>query len=383
MQALIVAAGQGERFGRPKALVPLLGRPLVAWSVDVFRRAGARRIVLVVRAEDLDLFQGWLGDDVLVTAGGATRAESVRCGARFLLTDEEPVLVHDAARPLLSEDLIHRLVLAGGDVVVPVVEVEDTLRPRAPWQGPAPRRDALWRVQTPQAFRYAVFRHVVATGGEATDEAQLAEALGYTVSTVPGERRNWKVTWPEDLAVTEAVLERERGGSAMWRVGQGYDVHRLVPGRPLILAGVRLPDEGTGGYGLDGHSDADVVLHAVMDACLGAAGLPDIGELFPPGDPRFRDADSRQLLADVLRRVTERGLVPAAVDVTVVAERPRLASFKEAIRQNLAVQLRVPPWAVGVKATTPEGLGALGRGEGMAAFALVTLVGRATAREGE
>jgi 2-C-methyl-D-erythritol 4-phosphate cytidylyltransferase/2-C-methyl-D-erythritol 2,4-cyclodiphosphate synthase len=376
LQAIVVAAGSGERFGRPKALVEVFGRPLVCWSVRPFLALRAERVVVVGRAEDLPRLASALPPEVRVVAGGATRSASVRRG--FEALDPAlggPVLVHDAARPLVTEELVRRVAEAVEEVALPVLPVDDTLRAETSLAGPLPARGSIVRAQTPQGFAWSVLAAVVASGAVASDEAQVAEALGYRVVHVPGARRNLKVTWPEDLGLVEALLAWEEGEAV--RVGQGYDVHRLVPGRALVLGGVPIPPEETGGLGLMGHSDADVVLHAVMDAMLGASGLPDIGVLFPPSDERLRGIDSALLTAEVLRRVAAEGFVPVAVDVTVVAERPKLAPHREAIRTRLAELLGLnSPARVGFKATTPEGLGPLGQGEGIAALALVTLVHR-------
>jgi len=227
-------------------------------------------------------------------------------------------------------------------------------------------RSRLWLVQTPQAFRAELLQETLrrarSEGWQATDEASLVERMGGEVRLVMGERHNLKVTTPEDLRLVRGWLA---GGEPAWRVGQGLDVHRLVEGRPLILAGVRIPFS----RGLEGHSDADVVAHAVMDALLSAVGLGDIGQHFPDHDPAYAGADSLALLGRVVEMLAARGWRPAQVSVTCLAQAPRLAPYREQMRANLARVLGLEAEAVNLAATTSEGLGFTGRGEGMAAWA--------------
>ena len=254
------------------------------------------------------------------------------------------------------------------------------------WVAATLPRQALRAVQTPQAFAFdllwASYRAARQRGERGfTDEAMVVERAGAPVAVVPGDPRNLKLTYPADFTLAEAWLavDEPRGGGGAgpgaappvpWRVGIGYDVHPVDPDRPLVLGGVRIP----AGFGLRGHSDADVVLHALMDALLGAAGLPDIGHLFPPTDARWAGADSAELLRQVVARLLAEGWRPAQVDVTVVAERPPLAPHVPAMRERIAAALAVSPAAVGIKATTNEGLGFAGRGEGLAALAVAVIV---------
>nr|MBA3416350.1 2-C-methyl-D-erythritol 2,4-cyclodiphosphate synthase [Chloroflexia bacterium] len=334
----------------------------------------------------------------------------------------EVVVVHDGARPLASAALFDACVAAARETgaAIAAVPVADTLK--LVEAGRIVRtvdRAGVWAAQTPQAFRRALLLELFARAGErsVTDEAALCEALAIPVAVVEGSPANIKVTRPGDLAVAEALLlSRRVGESASWeeeiggrqggstgyrgagdgtandnvwsdassispsrlpdsptprlpRTGIGYDVHRFAAGRRLVLGGVEVPSE----LGLAGHSDADVLLHAVCDALLGAAGLGDIGAFFPPGDPRFAGADSRELLRESVRLVTAAGWVPVNVDATVVAEAPRIHPHVAAMKTEIAACLGLAADAVGVKATTNEGMGFVGRGEGIAALAVATV----------
>ncbi len=310
------------------------------------------------------------GKPVFRVEGGATRQESVfRC---FEAAPPHPlVVVHDGARPFVSPGLVSRVIAEAekSGAALAALPVSDTLK-RVGEGGvvlSTPARDEFWQAQTPQAFRWEVFleamRKAREEGMTATDDAALVERLGVEVRVVRGEESNFKVTTPHDLQVARALA----GGR--FRTGIGYDVHPFEEGRPLRLGGVSIP----GFPGLRGHSDGDVVLHAVMDACLGAAGLGDIGLHFPPGEERYRGVSSLLLLREVRRLVEEAGYGVRQVDVTVAAEKPRLAPFFPAMREALAGGLGISPAAVGVKATTQEGLGFVGRGEGVAAWAVALL----------
>ena len=294
---------------------------------------------------------------------------------------DDLILVHDGARPLITPAVLDRC-LAGAKAngnAVAALPVTDTLKSADARQvitGTTDRAN-LWAVQTPQCFRLGTLFRAHAAARDAnyfgTDEASLVEALGdEPVHLVAGASDNLKVTRPEDLPLAEAILRARRPQSAgQTRVGFGYDIHRLVPGRRLVLGGIEIADPQ--GRGLLGHSDADVLLHALMDALLGAAGLPDIGHLFPNTDLHYAGADSAQLLAEVARRVGELGFFIVNVDVTLIAEAPRIAPHIAAMREVIAAVLRLEPTQVGIKATTNEGLGALGAGEGIAAHAVASL----------
>lgn len=361
---IVVAAGSSERFGRPKQHAVLGGRRVLDWSLDAARQAGDG-VVLVVAPEDSARPEGV---DVVVV-GAATRSGSVRNGLAMVPADADVVVVHDAARPLAGPALFRATVdavRAGAEAAVCAVPVIDTVkRVEGSTVVATVDRSDLWAVQTPQAFAAGALRAAHAGGGEATDDAALLEAAGFAVAVVPGDPRNIKLTRPDDLVVAEALT-----GSPPLRVGQGYDVHAFSddPGRPLVLGGVVFEGE----RGLAGHSDADVVTHAVADAVLGAAGLGDLGRHFPDADPAWAGADSLTLLADVVRRAAAAGWRPVNADCTVVLERPRLAPWRGDMESRLAAVLTAP---VSVKAATAEGLGSLGRGEGIACSAVV-LVGR-------
>ncbi len=315
-----------------------------------------------------------------IVPGGASRQDSVAVGLYALGGDgDDFVLVHDGARPLLTPSVIDRCLdgaRAHGSAVA-ALPVADTLKSadaRGTVTGTVDRSH-LWAVQTPQIFRTSeLFRAhaaAAAAGFTGTDEASLVEAFGAErVHLVPGASDNLKITRPEDLHLAEAIMNARRPTSPLeTRVGFGYDVHRLAPGRRLVLGGIEIPHT----QGLDGHSDADVLLHALMDALLGAAALPDIGHLFPNTDPAYAGADSAALLSHVARRVADAGYRVVNVDLTLIAEAPKIAPYVEAMREVVARRLSVSVTQVGIKATTHEGLGALGRGQGIAAHAVAAL----------
>jgi 2-C-methyl-D-erythritol 2,4-cyclodiphosphate synthase/2-C-methyl-D-erythritol 4-phosphate cytidylyltransferase len=389
--ALVPAAGYGRRFGasRPKQFLLLHGRPLLAWTLDALAKAEPRQIVLALPPDALEQGRDLLAScpqsqaEVVVVSGGKHRQESVRlcleaCGAGA----DDLVLVHDGARPLVAlEDVEETLIRAAtSDGAVLGRRVTDTLKRVAAGelQSEADRR-GLFRAETPQVFRRRVLEAAYARVGEhgsgATDEAGLVALLeGLSIVAVEATRPNPKITAPGDLVLAEALLgaarsEREGQMASEKRVGHGYDIHAKRPGRPLILGGVRIRDED----GLEGFSDADVVFHAVGDALLGAVALGDLGHHFPPGDERWRDADSSRLLTRIVEMTHECGWKVENCDVTVVAEEPKLAPFRAAMIRNLARLLDVEGTVVSVKATTHEGLGALGRGEGISATAVVLL----------
>lgn len=378
--AILVGAGRGERLGAgvPKAFVPLGGQPMIVHSARVLAAAGGvHGLVAVVpderRQETETLLQGWPKLRA-VAAGGERRQDSVRAGLAALGAGfEGVVLVHDAARPLVDGALVEAVAAAARrtGAAVPVVPVPETVKRVGGGlvRETVDRRD-LATAQTPQGFRHAVLRRAYerafADGVEVTDEAVAVERLGEPVEAVAGSPNNRKITGPEDLAWAEWMLGAR---PASYRVGTGYDVHRLVPGRPLMLGGVRIEHE----RGLAGHSDGDCVVHAVCDALLGACGAGDMGRHFPSSDPRWRDAPSLGFLREVAAIVDGRGYEVGNVDVTVVAERPRLAEHTEAMREALGRALGRPPDLVSVKVKSGDGLGAIGAGEGIAAHANVLL----------
>ena len=363
--AIVVAAGQGLRAGGevPKQFAAWRGKPLVRHSVEAFVRAGLARIVVVIPAGVESMAEAALaGLDVEIVSGGETRQDSVAAGLAQL-ADHPPgaVLIHDAARPGLTQPVIARLIeaLAASPGAVPVLPVVDSLYRDG--SGPV-SRDSLHRIQTPQAFRFDAIlaAHRAWPGATiAGDDAEVARAAGLEVALVEGDESLRKVTYAADLAVPR------RGP----RTGFGFDVHRLVTGEELWLCGVRIDHP----KGLAGHSDADVALHAVTDAVLGAAAAGDIGDHFPPSDPQWRGASSDRFLAHAVALAGEAGYGVGHVDLTILCEAPRIGPYKAAMRARLAQILGIELGAVSVKATTTERLGFTGRGEGIAAQAVATL----------
>ncbi len=364
--ALIVGAGVGARFGRSKAFFLWHGEPLIASAARPFARsADVDGIVLVVRAEDqapAEHLAGSLPKPTTVVVGGGTRSASVRHGLLALPASVRRVVVHDAARPLVSEELLRRLLGASGPCIVPRLPLHDALHRDPAQGGGSVPREGIWRVQTPQVFERELLERAHLGEPEAADDGALALRLGAQVTYVDGEEENIKVTTPEDIARLDRF-------AAPARAGHGFDVHRLVPGRELVLGGVRIPSP----LGAMGHSDADVVCHALMDALLGAAGLPDIGHYFPPDDPAYAGADSLGLLQQVVARVHAQGWTVGNADCTLVLESPKVGPYRMQMKAALAEALGVSQGDVSIKATTAEGLGPIGAGEGVAAWAIVTL----------
>lgn len=373
--AVIVAAGQGTRLPGPvlKPLLPLGSRTVLERTLEAFERCPAvDQVAVVAGASHVGTLVGRLGGKVIAVVPGAPeRRGSVAAGLEAL-SDVEWVVVHDGVRPFVTPGLIERVLEAARrcGAATAGVPVTDTLKEVA--GGRVRRtvdRSGLYAVQTPQAFRADLLREAhrrVPPDAPVTDDAGLVEALGEPVEVVPGDPANLKITTAADLAL--ARLQAAEEGEVA-RVGVGYDVHRLAPDRALVLGGVTLPHP----RGLAGHSDADVLTHAVTDAVLGAVGERDIGHHFPPDDPAYRGADSLRLLEVVAERLRAAGWMVVNVDAVVLAEAPRLAPHIEAMRERLAAALAIRPGQIGLKATTAEGLGPVGRGEGVAAHAVAML----------
>jgi 2-C-methyl-D-erythritol 4-phosphate cytidylyltransferase/2-C-methyl-D-erythritol 2,4-cyclodiphosphate synthase len=375
--ALVVAAGRGTRFGgsRPKQYLPLGGATILRHAVAALgdhRRIA--NVLVAIRPEDRALFDSSVaGLDVLPpVAGGPTRQESVRLGLEALAAHcPHRVLIHDGARPFPDHQLVGRVIdgLDKAAAAIPCQPLRDTIK-RA--EGMTIRetidRSALWRAQTPQGFHFDAIlaAHRAAIGRELTDDAAVAEAAGLVPLIVEGSEDNLKVTTAEDLAAAERLLAVRQGDV---RVGQGFDVHPFAPGDHLWICGVKVPH----GMSLAGHSDADVGLHALTDAVLGAIGAGDIGMHFPPSDPRWRGAASDQFLSHAADLVRARGGAIAAADVTIVCERPKIAPYRTTMVERIATILGITPDRVSVKATTTEKLGFTGRAEGMAAQAVATV----------
>ena len=370
--ALVVAAGSGSRAGgeRPKQYRLIGGRPLLAHAIDHLRHPAIDHVQVVIGDGQDDAYRSAIGARALPAPifGGATRRDSVMRGLEALAQagDVERVLIHDAARPFLPAAVIDRLLAAleTNEGAVPVLPVVDTLAKANGALGETVPRHDLVRVQTPQAFRFAPIRraHAVWAGEEATDDAQVARAAGLSVAIVAGDPDLEKLTFEADFLRAEAT----RTGPC---VGFGYDVHAFAAGEELWLGGVLVPHD----KGLAGHSDADVVLHALTDAILGALGAGDIGDHFPPSDPQWRGAASSLFLEHARDLVEQAGGRIAHVDVTIVCETPRIGPYRDAMRARVAALLRLPLSRTSIKATTTERLGFTGRGEGIAAQAVATL----------
>jgi len=400
----VPAAGSGTRFGNrsSKLQVVIEGRTALQWSVGALAdHPAVGCIVVAAPPAEIGATRAALLDaptepraatertsptvapasrrhstEILVVAGGDTRCASVECCLRALPADVDVVLVHDAARPAVSQATISAVLegVARWGAAVPGVPVADTLK-RVGGDGlvtDTVSRDALWAVQTPQGAERRLleeaYRLVGGAADSPTDEAGLLQRAGFTVGVVTGDPGNAKLTVPSDVESLRRTLADRRAGG--WpetapvevRTGIGYDVHRLAPGLPLRLGGVEIPHS----HGLVGHSDADVMMHAVCDAVLGAIGEADIGVLFPDSDERNRGRCSRDFVAEAASRVTAKRSRVINVDVTLLAEAPRIGRYRERMREAIADALGIRPDRVGVKATTNEGLGFVGRGEAIA-----------------
>ena len=373
---LIVAAGKGERagLGLPKQYERLAGQPLLRRTVDAFQTSNSKcHVQVVIGAGQQELAAGALAglELPLPVLGGATRQESVRLGLESLCAlAPDYVLIHDAARPLISRTVIAAVVgalEAGAEGALPMVAASDTLRRKAAdgsWT--LVSREALYRAQTPQGFVYAkiMAAHRDHAHQEVTDDVALAELAGMKVQMVEGEEKNIKVTRKEDFALAESLL-----GAGDIRTASGYDVHKFKDGDHIWLCGLNIPHS----HGLEGHSDADVGLHAITDALLGCVGEGDIGQHFPPSDERWHGAASWKFLEHAAALVRAKGGVINHVDVTIICERPKIGPHRDAMKDRIAEILKIEPSRVSVKATTTEGLGFTGRREGIAAQALATV----------
>jgi len=372
--AVIVAAGRGARAGGAKQWRDLAGKPVARWSLEALLQAGAKHVAVVIPEGDegaaARAFAGL--ERWSAVPGGAERFDSVRAGlaavARF---EPAAVLIHDAARPFLAQNVIDVLLkaLEAADGAIPALPTVDTLKRRDDAGAlETADRAGLMRAQTPQAFCFNVLMDCVAAwpAGEApTDDAQVLEHAGRSVATTPGDARLFKLTYPEDFEMAEALAAARRAT----RIGQGFDVHAFADGDHVWLCGVRIAH----GRALAGHSDADVGLHALTDALLGAIGEGDIGDHFPPTDPKWKGADSAVFLRHAAGLVAARGGRIVNADVTLVCEAPKIKPHREAMRARIAELLQVSVEQVSVKATTTEGLGFTGRREGIAAQAVTAV----------
>ena len=373
---ILLAGGRGTRAGLegPKQLAMLGSKPVLRWSLDALASHPAIDGGVLVANDDVMAALGNLPDGWITADPGAERQQSVANALAGLADwgDGALVLVHDAARPGVTAAVIDRLLaaLVDAEAAIPTLPVPDTLVEQSAHQaGETVDRSALARVQTPQAFRLDTLRraHSAAVEATATDDAQLVRRLGLAVATVSGDARLHKLTYAEDMAILTGLL----GIGTMTRtaVGLGCDVHRLVANKPLWIGGIEIAHS----HGLEGHSDADVGLHALTDAILGALGDGDIGDHFPPSDPQWRGAASHRFLGFAAERVTMRGGRIDHVDLTIIAEAPKIGPHRDAMRTRISEILAIPVERVSVKATTTERLGFTGRREGIAAQAVATL----------
>ncbi len=364
----------------PKQYHFLAGAPILVHTVQVFASAACiDRIVVVVPADRVDSTRQLLaeydlaGELVQVTAGGRRRQDSVKAGLDLLDNGVDIVLVHDGARPLVSVDLIERCCRAATEhgAAIAAVPVKDTLKKG----GTGNRilhtvdRHGLWQAQTPQAARLSLLQKAYADIGErdVTDEASLLELAGFEVQLIEGAETNIKITRPDDLIIAEKIMEKTTVPQV--RIGHGYDAHRFAPDRKLVLGGVTIPFE----MGLAGHSDADVLTHALCDALLGAMGEGDIGAHFPDSDQRFKNIYSIELLQDVVQLAREKGLQLSNADVTVICQGPKLVPFIPEMRTILSAACQVGEGRMNIKATTTEKMGFVGRMEGVSCHAVVLL----------
>ena len=388
--AIIAAAGAGKRMGSGtnKVFLSLAGTPIITMSCAVLAACGeVDELVIAAAPDELEEVTELLqthdpGIPWQVVAGGRERQFSIANALAAVNLESDIILVHDAARPLVQPQEVRAVIAAAKEHQAAglAVPVKDTIKAVDidQFAVATPPRETLWAIQTPQAFAADLLRRAYkqaqADGFLGTDDASLVERLGIKVKLVTGSYRNLKMTTPDDLVTGEALLAAgctssvEKGGSRL-RIGTGYDVHRLVEGRKLILGGVEVPHT----LGLDGHSDADVLLHAIKDALLGAAALGDIGRHFPDTKLEYKGVSSVLLLKRVRELIAEKGYRVHNVDATIIAEKPKLAPYIALMNQNIADALAISLDQVNVKATTTEGLGFTGRREGIAAQAVATI----------
>lgn len=386
--AIIAAGGRGTRFGgdRPKQFVELDGQSLLERSVGAFlTHPQVDEVVVALPTELLDPPPHYL-DRAHAVKGGERRQDSVANAFRAASPASDVIVIHDAARPFVSADLISRTIASAAEngAALAAIAARDTVKRVEVDRSPEGLRhtseglrrvvetlprEAIYLAQTPQAFRREVLAAALAITTDATDEAALAELAGYPVHIVEGDAANIKVTTAEDLRIAEALARGNKAPARTGRAGTGYDLHRLVEGRPLIIGGVTIPFE----RGALGHSDADVACHAATDAILGAACLGDIGRHFPDSDPRWKGASSIDLLSRAAAIVRDRGFEVGNVDVTIVLEKPKIKDSIDAMRAAMAGALGIAIDRVSVKGKTNEGVDAIGRGEAIAAHAVALL----------
>jgi len=419
--AIIAAGGRGHRLGaaEPKQLIAVGGRAILERSVSAFlQHPSVDEVVVALPQELVESPPAYLRSDdgagrrpkkpLRIVAGGARRQDSVANAFHAAAVESDVIVIHDAARPFASADLIARTIAAAVQTgaALAAIQARETVKQAVLVLRPAQDerestsltlslskgelmvaqtlpRETIFLAQTPQAFRRSVLVDALALADDVTDEAALAERAGHQVQLVEGEASNIKITTPEDLPIAEAIASsadrsanafalRDSGPARTGRAGTGYDLHRLVAGRPLVLGGVTIPSD----VGALGHSDADVVCHAVTDAILGAVGQGDIGRHFPDTDPRWKDASSVDLLSRAVQLVNNQGFEVGNVDVTVVLERPKIRDHVDAMRHAVATALGIDAARVSIKGKTNEGVDAIGRGEAIAAHAIALVRSR-------
>ena len=371
--ALIVAAGRGTRAGGdlPKQWQVVAGRPVAAWTLAAFaRHPRIDHVLMVVHPDDRALAP----DGVETVAGGATRAASVRAGLEALAgRGIDKVLIHDVARACVDAGVIDAVLgaLDTSEGAAPGLAVTDALWRGADHVTGTESRDGLYRAQTPQGFRFdAILAAHRAHPGDAADDVAVARAAGIGVMITRGSEDNIKITQPGDFARAAAILEGRQMTAPDIRLGNGYDVHRFGPGDHVMLCGLRVPHDRA----LQGHSDADVGMHAITDAIYGALAMGDIGRHFPPGDPQWKGAESHIFLRHAVELARDRGFAVSNIDCTLICERPKIGPHADAMQQALADITGIEAGRISVKATTSERLGFTGREEGIAAIATATLV---------
>ncbi len=373
--AIVVAAGKGVRadLGRPKQFAPVAGKPMVLHSIEQFASHPGISNIWVVIGEGQDQLLAEALDDrcrITVVYGGETRQQSVRNGLEHIHSSggAKNVLIHDAARPFLSHQVIDRLLdrLVSHSAAIPVIPtIDTTIKVSSDRMQDVIDRDTIWRVQTPQAFDFEALmlaHREWDADREVTDDAQIMTAAGHQVTTVPGDEKLKKYTTAQDFAGVS-------NGMNDVRTGMGYDVHRLAHGEELWLGGIKIDHD----RGLAGHSDADVLLHALTDALLGAVGEGDIGDHFPPSDPKWSGAASHLFVEHAVSLIKQKGAVINNVDMTIICEAPKIKPHRLSIREKISKMLDISIDRVSVKATTTEGLGFPGRREGIAAKAITTI----------
>lgn len=372
--AIIVAAGNSSRMGQNKLFIKIGGKEVLLRTLIAFN--DSRKVDYIVIVSKIEMFETInefkdkynLNKVIAVMEGGESRQESVKKGILKCDNDTDIILIHDGARPFVSDEIINNGIYECEKygTAIPVVPVKDTIKEVNNFEViNTPKRETLYLVQTPQIFAYNKYCEYISNVKiEFTDDSGMFEYMGEKIHTFRGDYKNIKITTTEDLLVAESFLEKEV--KSLQRIGNGYDVHRLDFGRNLILGGVKIDYE----KGLIGHSDADVLTHAIIDSILGAIGERDIGYLFPDSDDNFKDINSLNLLKRVKEIVYERGYKIINIDSIIIAEKPKLSGIIQKMRENISSVLDMDVTSVNVKATTEEGLGFIGRGEGIAAQAV-------------